>query len=94
MSKGYLKRIEKYRIPEDLDQINREFFLYSINQGEVYEKITCSANYGNIRNNMIDRVMNSTWLKAPSIQKLDEVYRNILLRFIQTTSVEIYCQWV
>ena len=94
MSLGYLKRIADYRIPEDLDKINREFFLYSESQGLVYEKITCSHNYGSIRNTMINDVMSSTWEKAPAIMKLDEPHRNILLHFIETASVEIYCQWV
>lgn len=94
MSQGYLEKIAKYRIPEDLDKINREFFLYSVSQGEVYEKITCNANYGTIRNKMIGNVMASTWEKTSFIQLLDAPRRNILLRFIQTSSVEIYCQWV
>lgn len=94
MSQGYLKKIADYKIPEDLDKINREFFLYSVSQGEVYEKITCNANYGAIRNKMIGNVMASTWEKASLIQLLDAPRRNILLRFIQTASVEIYCQWV
>lgn len=94
MSEGYLKKIAGYRIPEDLDKINREFFLYSVSQGEVYEKITCNANYGAIRNKMINRVMASTWGKASVIQLLDEPRRNLLLHFVQTVSVELYCQWV
>lgn len=94
MSQGYLEKIADYRIPEDLDQINRAFFLYSVSQGEVYEKITCSANYGTIRNQMIGTVMASTWGKAAFLQRLDEPHRNILLRFIQTVSLALYCQWV
>ena len=40
----YLKRIENYRIPEELDKINRELFLYSVEKGPVYERITCSGS--------------------------------------------------
>ena len=64
MIEEYLERIKNYRIPEDLDKINREFFLYSAEKGSVYEKITCSGNYGYIRSRMISNVMNSTW-KTP-----------------------------
>ena len=35
----YLKRIENYKVPEDLDKINREFFLYSVEKGPLYEKL-------------------------------------------------------
>lgn len=38
MIKEYPERIKNYRIPEDLDKINREFFLYSAEKGAVYEK--------------------------------------------------------
>lgn len=94
MSKSYLEKIADYKIPDDLDKINREFFLFSASQGEMYEKITCSSRYNMIRNKMIDNVMASTWEKASLIRLLDTPKRNILLRFIQTVSVEIYCQWV
>ena len=33
MIEEYLERIKNYRIPEDLDKINREFFLYSAEKG-------------------------------------------------------------
>ena len=94
MSQSYLEKIADYKIPDDLDKINREFFLFSASQGEMYEKITCSSRYNMIRNKMIDNVMASTWEKVSLIKLLDEPKRNILLRFIQTVSVEIYCQWI
>lgn len=94
MSQEYLRKVSHYRIPEDLDLINREFFLYSDSQGEVYEKITCNANYGPMRNKMIDHVMSSTWEQASSIKALEAPYRHILLNYIQKVSVDIYCQWV
>lgn len=94
MSQSYLEKIADYKIPDDLDKINREFFLFSASQGEMYEKITCSSRYNMIRNKMIDNVMASTWEKVSLIKLLDKPKRNILLRFIQTVSVEIYCQWV
>lgn len=94
MSQDYLKRIAHYQIPEDLDKINREFFLHSERHGKVYEKITCNANYNKIRNKMIDQVMASTWKQASKIQQFDQAHQNILFRFIQSASVDIYCQWV
>lgn len=54
MSKSYLEKIADYKIPDDLDKINREFFLFSASQGEMYDKITCSSRYNIIRNKMID----------------------------------------
>ncbi len=90
----YLERIKSYQIPEDLDKINREFFLYSAEKGAVYEKITCSGNYGYIRSRMISNVMNSTWKCSAWLQLLEPSKQNVLLNFIQTSTVEMYSQWV
>ena len=42
MIEEYLERIKNYRIPEDLDKINREFFLYSAEKG-LYTKKSPAA---------------------------------------------------
>ena len=94
MIEEYLERIKNYRIPEDLDKINREFFLYSAEKGSVYEKITCSGSYNYIRNQMVNNVMGSTWGKSTWLQLLDTYKQNILLGFVQSASVEMYRKWV
>lgn len=94
MSEEYIERVKDYRIPQELDKINREFFLYSVEKGPVYEKITCSGNYRYIRSRMISNVMDSTWKSSAWFQFLEPSKQNILLHFIQTSSVEMYCQWV
>ncbi len=45
MSSGYIERIKKYSVPEQIAEINREFYIYSMEAGELYEKIVCSAAY-------------------------------------------------
>ncbi len=94
MTREYLERIADYRIPEELDKINREFFLYSVEKGLVYEKITCSGSYNYIRNKMVNNVMSSTWGKSTWLQLLDTYKQNILLGFVQSASVEMYRRWV
>lgn len=57
-----VERVKDYRLPEDLAQVNREFFLYSADQGLAYEKITCSTGtYSQVRNSMIDSVVAQAW---------------------------------
>lgn len=68
MTQEYLERIADYRVPEELDKINREFFLYSVEKGLVYEKITGSGSYNYIRNKLVDNVMSSTWGKTTWLQ--------------------------
>lgn len=94
MSQEYIKRVENYRIPEELDKINREFFLYSVEKGMVYEKITCSGSYHYIRNKMMDNVIDSTWGKSTWLKLLDTYRQNILLSFVQSASIEMYRRWV
>lgn len=94
MSQEYIKRVENYRIPEELDKINREFFLYSVEKGMVYEKITCSGSYNYIRNKMMDNVIDSTWGKSTWLKLLDTYRQNILLSFVQSASIEMYRRWV
>ena len=90
----YLKRVENYRIPEELDKINREFFLYSAEKGPVYEIITCISSYHNIRNKMVNTVMSQTWGQSSWLQLLEPSKRDILIGFIQSAALEIYCRWV
>ena len=90
----YLKRIENYKVPEDLDKINREFFLYSVEKGPLYEKITCSGSYDYIRSKMVNDVMNSKWGQSTWLQLLEPSKQAILLEFIQSASMAVYRKWV
>lgn len=90
----YLKRIENYKVPEDLDKINREFFLYSVEKGPLYEKITCSGSYDYIRSKMVNDVMNSKWGQSTWLQLLEPSKQAVLLEFIQSASMAVYRKWV
>jgi Transcriptional regulator len=92
-SSEYIKRVQGFRYPEELDKVNREFFVYSEEQGLAYQKITCSGSYSTIRQEMIDNVVDSTWGKSKKFTDLDQYKRNILLNYINTVSVGIYRQW-
>lgn len=90
----YLKRIENYKVPENLDKINREFFLYSVEKGPLYEKITCSGSYDYIRSKMVNDVMNSKWGQSTWLQLLEPSKQAVLLEFIQSASMSVYRKWV
>ena len=42
-SAEYIERIKDYKLPDELDKVNREFFLFSEEKGLAYEKITCAG---------------------------------------------------
>ncbi len=43
---------------------------------------------------MINNVMNFTWKNSAWLQLLESSKQSILLHFIQTSTVEMYSQWV
>lgn len=64
-----------YSLPEELDKVNREFFVFASEQGLAYEKITCGGSYRYIRDEMTDRVNAEGWRKSGKYQHLSEFER-------------------
>lgn len=93
-SQQYLKITGEYHYPADLDKSVRAFFEYSAQQGEAYDRITCSRTYSGIRQQMIDQVMGSTWNQSPAFNRLAAWQRTALLTFVQDTGLTVYRQWV
>lgn len=93
-SRGYMERIKGYRVPEDLEQINREFFTYSSQQGALYEKIICSAAHHHIGNKLISEIVKCTWHNSELFQKLKKHEQKILLTFVYSAGLELYRLWV
>ena len=90
----FLERIKNYRVPEDLEKINREFFIYSTEQGDLYERIVCYAPHQAISRKMISHIINQTWNSALKFQELNIYEQNLLLSFIYNVGLELYRQWV
>ena len=94
MSRGYIQRIKKYSVPEQIAEINREFYIYSAEQGELYEKIICSAAYRSIGNDLLNDLVRKTWQDPPWFKRLSLYEQNILLTFVYSTGAGLYRQWV
>ena len=94
LSSSYLDRVKGYRLPEELDKVNREFFLYSAEQGMAYEKITCSGTYHSIRDDMIETVTTEGWGSSPKYRKLSDYEKKLLMGFINNAVLTAYRQWV
>ena len=94
LSSSYIDRVKDYILPDELDKVNREFFLYSEGKGLAYEKITCSGGYSSIRQDMIDTVIANTWGKSKQFLKLDPLKQKLLINYINTVSIGSYRQWV
>ena len=94
LSAGFLERIKDYELPKDLDKVNREFFLFSAEQGLAYEKITCSVTYHSIRDEMVGDVNDEGWGKSKKYQNLSEFEKKLLMGFINNAVLTAYRQWV
>ena len=94
LSAAYLVRVRNYRLPEELDKVNREFFLYSAEQGLAYEKITCSGAYRAIRDEMISQVNDAGWGRSALYQRLTPYEKKLLMGFVNNAVLDAYRQWV
>ena len=94
LSAGYIERIKDYNLPEDLDKVNREFFVFSADQELAYEKITCSGTYHSIRDEMVADVNDAGWGKSKKYQKLSDYEKKLLMGFVNNAVLTAYRQWI
>ena len=94
MAESYLNRVRDYALPEELDKVNREFFLYSAEQGLAYERITCSGAYHVIRDQMIAGVTEAGWGRSKKYQQLADYQKQLLMSFINNAVLTAYRLWV
>ena len=94
LSAGYIDRIKDYVLPRDLDKVNREFFLFSAEQGLAYEKITCSGSWHAIRDEMVQGVNDAGWGRSKQYQALSDYEKKLLMGFVNNAVLTAYRQWV
>ncbi len=94
LSSAFLGRIRRFRLPEELDKVNREFFLYSAEQGMAYEKITVSGMYHAIRDEMIAGVNEAGWGRSEAFNRLTDYQKRMLMTFVNNASLGAYRQWI
>ena len=94
LSAGYIERIKDYDLPEDLDKVNREFFVFSAEQGLAYEKITTSVTYHSIRDEMVESVNDAGWSKSKKYQKLSDYEKKLLMGLVNNSVLTAYRGWV
>ncbi|MBQ5316288.1 MAG: TetR/AcrR family transcriptional regulator [Oscillospiraceae bacterium] len=95
-SSEYIEHIKDYKLPDELDKVNREFFLFSEEKGLAYEKITCAGNeiYRYIRGGMIKKVNTAGWSGSKKYGALPGYQQTMLMNFINNSVLGIYRQWI
>lgn len=93
-SSDYSERIAGLQVPKDMDKLIRAFFMYSVEKGEVYEKITCADSYEYIRSKMINNVMKDLLDHSKTQYSDDEYKQRMLSSFIEASGMALYRGWV
>ena len=94
LSAGFIDRVKDYSLPEELDKVNREFFIFATEQGLAYEKITCGGAYLHIRDRMTETVNDEGWGRSEKYQKLSDYEKKLLMGFVNNSVLTAYRQWV
>ena len=91
-----LAEIQTEYSADELDKVNREFFLFSEEKGLAYEKITCAGNesYHYIRSGMIKKVTTAGWSSSKKYGSLPEYQQTMLMNFVNNAVLGIYRQWI
>ncbi|MBB5182624.1 TetR/AcrR family transcriptional regulator [Catenisphaera adipataccumulans] len=88
----YQNRIKGLSL-KDMNQLVREFFLFSEEQGPFYEKITCGGSYAGIRQKMIEKVMSGSDTYA-ELRNVPEYEKEIIKTFTADSLLGSYRQWI
>lgn len=94
ISNDYLKRVRGLSIPDDLEQITREFFRFSASQGKAYENISCSNAYWDIQASMQRRVMTTRSDDDVTDGSPDSDEQSVFMSYVTESTLAIYRQWV
>lgn len=86
ISSAYIQRTSAYKLPQDAEILIREFFTFSAEQGEAYQRITCSDTFHYIRGQMIHNVREGT-----NIVSFSSTLPGV---FFSTALLEIYKYWI
>ena len=81
-------------LPEEFDKLNRAFFTALSLKGISYERLLMSGNFGYTRFKAISQVLDAVFKDNAKNNELDTFKKEVLINFMNTTSLDIYRKWV
>lgn len=93
-SAPYIERMKNLHFPEDLEKITRGFLSYSAAQGELYDRITCSTAYADIRQKMIDDVIGDQTTENRTPKGWNPHEWKLYCSFALSAPLKFYQSWV
>lgn len=94
ITREYLHAIKDYSAPENIREITRKFYEFSISQGKYYDNLVCSNSYQRIGARLIMRLVRGTWFASSWFTSLSRERQDILLCFIYNSGGGLYRQWI
>lgn len=95
LSSEFYERIKDYDHILNVEELVKEYFLFSEENGKLTEKLHSNINFDYIR----QQVTNNVTLKVydnnfKSIENYDIFTRNVMLNYLNSATVGIYKQWI
>lgn len=92
----FYERIKDYDAYHDIDKLTYEYFSFSEEKGLIFEKINTNPNFDYIRQRMVQKVEGYSHKdnKFKNFDKHDQHKKNIILSFINDSTVSCYRRWV
>lgn len=94
LAQDYLESIKDFKAPEDMGEITRKFYEFSVNAGDFYNNLVCSESYQRIGTGLIMRLVKETWMNADWFRTLTSIQQDMLLCFIYNSGLGLYRQWI
>lgn len=92
--RSFVENVSDFEMPSGLADNIREFWVYSAAQRPVYERLTCSGSYDDIRDAMANEVRARADVDHVSFPTISGPERELLLYYVSTTALELYKHWV
>lgn len=93
-AKPYIERTAGMRYPEDIEEIIREFMVYSSQQGPLYDAILSSGIYANIMQDLMDDMSEERDRENKPPSGWNEEEWALYLDHVNTSQIRIYKRWV
>ena len=93
----YVERTSHLRIPADTAELTRQFIPFSCEKGEespLYERITAGTELAPLREQMIDRVLESRRVSPEGFAGLGSDEASVVIAYLQQVGGIVYRQWV
>lgn len=93
-AKPYIERTAGMRYPEDIEDIIREFMVYSAQQGPLYDAILSSGIYAKIMQKLMDDMSEEREKTTVPPSGWNEQEWALYLDHVNTSQIRIYKKWV